>query len=168
MMLPKTVVILFISLLFFFNASAFDTLKVTAVLDTALKQVSGVVEYKLPSNRRLSTFEFQLFPNVYSSADPYLKGKPGLRRRLIDSKKWGSMAVDSILVNGKNRIENCSVEYTRGILALDKNTNAQQSEIKLYFRLSCISRQSCRKPAIGYLIWEAIFFSMAGFQHRQF
>ncbi|RKX21263.1 MAG: hypothetical protein DRP51_04510, partial [Candidatus Zixiibacteriota bacterium] len=63
-MLPKTVVILFISLLFFFNASAFDTLKVTAVLDTALKQVSGVVEYKLPSNRRLSTFEFQLFPNV--------------------------------------------------------------------------------------------------------
>jgi len=135
MMLPKTVVILFISLLFFFNASAFDTLKVTAVLDTALKQVSGVVEYKLPSNRRLSTFEFQLFPNVYSSADtPYLKGKPGLRRRLIDSKKWGSMAVDSILVNGKNGIENCSVEYTRGILALDKNTNAQQSEIKLYFK----------------------------------
>lgn len=135
MMWPKTVVIFFISLLFFFNASAFDTLKVKAVLDTTLKQVSGIVEYRLPENLKLSTFEFQLFPNAYSSADtPYLDGKPGLRKRLTGSKQWGSMAIDSILVNNENTGDKYSVDYTKGILSLERHKNRQSSVIKLYFK----------------------------------
>ena len=135
MMLPKTVVILFISLLFFFNASAYDTLKVTADLDTAMKQVSGFVEYRLPGNFKLTTFEFQLFPNAYSSADtPYLKGQSGLRDRLTSSKKWGRMVIDSILLNGTNIGANYSVDYTRGIIPLEEYQINRQTVIKLYFK----------------------------------
>ncbi len=135
MMLPKTAAIFFISFLFIFNASAFDTLKVTAELDTTLKQVSGIVEYKLPTNPELPTFEFQLFPNVYFSADtPYLDDKSGLRDRLINSKKWGSMAIDSILLDDKNIGDNYSIEYTQGIVPLNAYHTRQPSEIKLYFK----------------------------------
>ena len=135
MMLPKTVVIFFISLLFFFNASAYDTLKVTAVLDTALKQVSGVVEYQFPENLKLPIFEFQLYANVYSSADtPYLNGKSGLRGRLTNSKKWGSVTIDSILVDGENYGDNYYVEYTKGILSLEKYDFNRLPKIKLYFK----------------------------------
>lgn len=135
MMLLKTVVLFIISLLFFFNAFAFDTLKVSAVLDTTLNQVYGVVEYKLPEYLTVSTFEFQLFPNVYSSADtPYLEDKSGLRKRLTDSKKWGSIAIDSILVNDENMGDNFSIDYTKGILPLDRDKNDRAFKIELYFK----------------------------------
>ncbi|MCP4705746.1 MAG: M1 family metallopeptidase, partial [candidate division Zixibacteria bacterium] len=132
MMLLKVAIILFVSFLLFFNASAFDTLKVSAVLDTTLKQVSGVVEYKLPENKKLSSFEFQLFPNVYSSADsPYLDGKAGLREHLTTSKNWGSMIIDSILIDDKNIGTDYSVEYTKGVVALEESEKNNSAEIKL-------------------------------------
>jgi len=135
MMLLKTVVILLFSLLFFISASAFDSLQISAVLDTSLKQISGVVEYKLPEVIGLETFEFQLFPNVYASADsPYLVGKSSLREHLINSKKWGSMAIDSILINEINIGTDFTVDYTKGIVVLEKYSENLSPIIKLYFK----------------------------------
>ncbi len=134
MMWHKISVIL-ISIFLGTNAGAFDTLKVTAELDPTLKQISGKVEFKIPSGLKLSTFEFQLFPNVYSSSQtPYFGGESGSKRKLEDSMKWGRMTIDSILVNGENSSGFLTIEYTRGTLILKETAAINSPLIDIYFK----------------------------------
>jgi hypothetical protein len=127
--------VIFFSIILGSNAGAFDTLRVTAGLDSNLKQITGKVEYNTPGGLRLPTFEFQLFPNVYSSPDtPYFVGELGLKRRLKNFNKWGGMTIDSILVDGENCSSRLSIDYTRGTLALDEVGMIKSPLIELYFK----------------------------------
>lgn len=112
--------------------SDFDTLKITASLDTLNKQVHGYVEYPVPENPRLSRLEFQLFPNAYSGKDtPYLINYPELRNRLRISEKWGGMEIDSLFIGNEDFSDKVQVEYTRG--ALPVGSNKAGKTVRIYF-----------------------------------
>ncbi len=112
--------------------SDFDTLKITASLDTLNKQVHGVVEYPVPPNIYLSELDFQLFPNVYSSkVTPYLINYPELRNRLIISKKWGGMKIDSLFIGDGDFSDSVTVDYTRGSVPLHGDYTGRP--VRIYF-----------------------------------
>ncbi|PKK83537.1 MAG: hypothetical protein CVT49_07855 [candidate division Zixibacteria bacterium HGW-Zixibacteria-1] len=117
------------------NAFAFDTLRVDASLDTLRKDISGSVTFVLPMSPDLSSFELQLFPNVYASEDsPYLLEKKILREQLKSSGKWGEMVLDSILLDGNNITNGVTVEYTRAVYRSKTGKNINGGQVDVYFR----------------------------------
>ncbi|UCD94093.1 MAG: hypothetical protein JSU69_10045 [Candidatus Zixiibacteriota bacterium] len=116
------------------DAAAYDTLKVEASLDTLKKQIHGSVEYILPAAPEVTTFEFQMFPSVYSSeSSPYLKAMPGLLRRYKETNTWGEMIIDSVLLDRENVTVDVSTDYTRGILTASSG-NLNGKNIKIFFK----------------------------------
>jgi hypothetical protein len=136
MMSYKIRLLLYVCLIFHAGrVYSFDTLKITASLDTLDKQIVGTVKYRLPAEPRLTTFEFQLFPNVYSSdSTPYLSKQPRAAERLRKFDRWGSMEIDSIMLNGQNLSGDLSIDYTRGILSPSDERALNDSEITIYFK----------------------------------
>ncbi|MCX6827158.1 MAG: M1 family aminopeptidase [candidate division Zixibacteria bacterium] len=99
--------------------SAQDTLKIKASLDTLKKEITGRVLYQLPRYPNLITFEFQLFPNVYSSPEtPYLKWHFSSSNSTPANKVSGDMKIDSILLDQKNVSEYLKIDYTKGVLLI--------------------------------------------------
>lgn len=116
-------------------SSAFDTLKVDASLDTLKKQIIGSVEYRLPSSPTLSTYEFQLFANIYSSEDsPYLKKSGHQLDYFKRTNTWGEMVIDSALLDGNNVTEYLHVDFTKGVLGAESLPNLNGSTVLLFFR----------------------------------
>jgi len=131
------IAILFLLSLALFSPAihAFDTLKVEASLDTLKKEISGVVEYRLPGNSGLHSFEFQLFPNVYSNQDsPYLRGNRQFLEHFLRDKKWAGMDIDSICLDGINQSSNLKIEYTKGILEVPGETELGGRLVQIYFK----------------------------------
>jgi hypothetical protein len=114
---------------------AFDTLRVTASLDNLKKEIIGVVTYHVQADSRSGTFEFQLFPQAYSSENtPYMQGSRGLSESFKRSKIWGGMDIDSVTVDGRNAGENLIIEYTRGIIRMPEISTGKDITIEIYFR----------------------------------
>ncbi len=114
--------------------SEVDTLRISARLDTLKKQIVGVMEYRLPAEPSLTSFKFQLFPNLYSSENsPYLKKKPHLLHQFMESGKWGGMDIDSVLLDGKNFMQLVNVNLTEGSLIPDKKMELNGKTVKIYF-----------------------------------
>ncbi len=117
----------------------FDTLRIVASLDTLNKQISGYVEYRLPEFQDLTTAEFQLFPNVYSSdSTAYLKDYKQLRNRLKKSEKWGWMVIDSAFISGADVSDSVKIEYTRG--AINAGSSISGGSLRLHFTLQVPER----------------------------
>jgi len=136
MMLYKTIAFFLLILLSFGGAvSAFDTLYVDASLDTLRKEISGSVTWRLPVLPEIHSFEFQLFPNVYSSAgSPYLQGRENLRNLMRKSGKWGEMPVDSVFLDGRNITEIIQVYHTRAMFRPEEEMSLNGSAVKIFFR----------------------------------
>ena len=113
---------------------SYDTLKISAELDSLNKQVKGFVDYELPSGFNDKTFELQLFPNVFSSEDSrYFKYRPEMLRRFRESKSWGGMQIDSVFIgNNKSKVE-AEIDYTRAAFNLDEVENTRDKLIRVYF-----------------------------------
>ena len=117
------------------GALSFDTLRVEASLDTLRKDISGTVSYNLPMSPELSGFEFQLYPNVYSSEDsPYLKDKNQLKNILSRSKKWGEAVIDSVYLDGKNVSRYLDIDYTVAVVSPEGQSKLNGKEVKIFFR----------------------------------
>jgi hypothetical protein len=117
------------------SAFSFDTLKITAALDTAKKQVSGMTEFRLTTGWNLRSFDFQLFPNVYSGDDsPYLRTRSAFLERASKYKTWGGMDIDSIFVDGLDLTSELDVDYTMGRVALDGAGGDSSRKVQIYFK----------------------------------
>jgi len=114
--------------------SEVDTLRISARLDTLKKQIVGVMEYRLPAEPKLTSFEFQLYPNLYSSENsPYLKKKPHLLHQFLESRKWGGMDIDSVLLGGENFTQSINVNLTRASLIPDEKMELNRKTVRIYF-----------------------------------
>jgi hypothetical protein len=114
---------------------AFDTLKVNATLDTSKKNIVGYVEYVMPDAPKLTSFEFQLYPNLYSSKQsPYLKNKPVLLNHFQRTNRWGSMDIDSVFIDGKNAADRLKLQHTRGIISESDNRTINGKSIRIFFK----------------------------------
>jgi len=127
--------LLLLTVLPYYSSMAFDTLEITARLDTLKKRITGTVEYRLPSEPKLTTFEFQLYPNLYSSEDsPYLKKNHQLLNRLRQTRSWGGMEIDSVLLDNENVFQMVQVNLTKGVLKPDNETSLNGKTISIYFK----------------------------------
>ncbi len=116
------------------TAIAADTLHVTAELDTLLKQVVGVMTYRLPDTPKTATFEFQLVPNMYASdTSPYLKSKRILINIFEQTGEWGGMTVDSAFLDDADITEQVCVDYTRGRLQPQNDIPLNGHTVRVYF-----------------------------------
>ncbi|MEW5924273.1 MAG: M1 family metallopeptidase, partial [Candidatus Zixiibacteriota bacterium] len=114
---------------------SFDTLRVDATLDTLRKDISGSVTFVLPLSPDLSSFELQLFPNVYSSEEtPYLRERKFLRKMLKDSNVWGEMLLDSVVLDGANITRDVNVDYTRAVYRPEQAAKINGKSVRIYFR----------------------------------
>jgi hypothetical protein len=115
--------------------SEYDTLHISAQLDTVKKQIHGMMEYRLPSAPKLTSFEFQLYPNVYSSENsPYLIGKPRLLSGFQQTNSWGGTDVDSVLLDHKNVTDLVQVDFTKGVLSPENIAAINGKTVKIFFR----------------------------------
>ncbi len=127
-------IFIFLFLLPYYANSNVDTLRISAQLDTLKKKIVGVMEYRLASEPELTSFEFQLYPNLYSSEDsPYLKKKPRLLHHFLETNEWGGMDVDSVLLDDKNVSQFVHVNLTKGSLVPDKNRRINNKTVRIFF-----------------------------------
>ena len=136
MILSKTIRSALVILLLWSSASfAFDTLKIDVTLDTAKKVIGGYVKYTLPAIPMVSSYEFQLFPNVYSNADsPYLKNFPHLLEFFRKNNGWGSMVIDSVLIDNKNASDSLKIDYTKGVIRSSDYTALNNKTVVIFFK----------------------------------
>lgn len=134
-MCSKIVCVLLVFLLLpYYACFAVDTLRISAKLDTLKKHIVGVMEYRLPSEPDLKSFEFQLYPNLYSSEEsPYLKKKHYLLNHLLETHEWGGMDIDSVLVDEYNLSKSVQVNLTKGALVPDKNLDLNSKTVRIFF-----------------------------------
>jgi len=112
-----------------------DTLKIRATLDHERKSITGSVSIDITAIESLDSFEFQLFPNVYSSkSSAYLQSGTGLKDYLERTGKWGSMEIDSILIAGKNETNYFDVEYTMGRVLPKPRRNIGGNKVDIFFK----------------------------------
>jgi hypothetical protein len=134
-MLYRLINILLILIIFSPFTNAFDTLKVEAQLDTLRKTITGTVTYKIPPKPNISSFEFQMYANLYSSEDtPYLRKKRNLKSILAQSGKWGGMTIDSIFVDNKNLTDKLDIDLTEGKIEINDSAGINGKTVKLFFK----------------------------------
>lgn len=130
----KKIIIFFVLVISAGSSFGLDTLKIDVHLDTLRKDLSGWVEYRLPFNSALKSFEFQLFPNVYSDKDTYyLRKNVGIRNHLINSGKWGEMVIDSVRLGNTDVTENLEIEYTKGRVPSVNGQSLSGQIVRIYF-----------------------------------
>ena len=128
---------------------SFDTLRIDATLDTLRKDITGSVTFTLPSSPDLSSFELQLFPNVYVSEDTrYLRERKLLRNMLKNSKVWGEMLLDSVLLDGVNITNDVKVAYTKAVYQSTSSEKINGRSVKIYF-LTRLPEQGDRLSTAG-------------------
>lgn len=131
------------------QACSFDTLRVDATLDTLRKDITGSVTFVLPSSPAMSSFELQLFPNVYASEDsPYLRERKLLKGMLKNSKVWGEMLLDSVLLDGVNITNDVKVVYTKAVYQAVSPEKINGRSVKIYF-LTRLPEQGDRLSTAG-------------------
>lgn len=137
MLFRYATVVLILSLAGGSSFSAAETLHVYGTLDTARKEITGWMEYTVPSRPGLNSFEFQLYPELYASAEsPYLRRLPDLLEHYRRSGRWASMAIDSVRLDGRIAEVDLTLESTRGIMTVPEGENLNDRIIRLYFRTS--------------------------------
>jgi len=113
---------------------AVDTLHLAAELDTLKKQVVGLMSYRLPDHPDLSSFEFQLVPNMYASdKSPYLESRPELVNFFKQSGEWGNLTIDSAFLDDADITAQLNIAYTRGTYRPDNSQQLNGRTIRLYF-----------------------------------
>jgi len=133
MMLFRILTFILISLTVSSAVEAYDTLQVTASLDTTAKEIMGKVRYDLPDFDGLSEFHFQLFANLYSDKDsPYLKFNEGISQRLSANTGWGETIVDSIFVDGQPAGEYLEINYAHAVVQVP-DSDLSGSTVEIYF-----------------------------------
>ncbi len=125
------------------SSEAFDTLRVTAALDTSRHRIKGLVEYRIPDDCNLTTVEFQLFANIYSSKDtPFMKSRPDLADYLSRMHRWGQIAIDSAFINNANVGDNLEINLTTAVIAGGEFESFDGKTVRLYFTTTI--------PELGY------------------
>ncbi len=151
MMLYKITVttLLLVILILSAGADGADTLFISARLDTLQKSVSGCLTVALPSSPPLTSFEFQLFPNVFATPETPYYSLESESRRAGDSSLWGGMTIDSIYLNNINVSGDLEIDYTKGILKAPLNRVFNNGRLAIYFR-TAIPRSGDRLSRDGW------------------
>nr|MBN2278005.1 hypothetical protein [candidate division Zixibacteria bacterium] len=117
------------------DAATIDTLWIKANLNAERKIIEGSLTWILPDRPDLTSFEFQLFPNVYSSEQTlYLEKNHGLRSHLKETGVWGSMSIDSIMMNGHDISSFLKIEETGGHCVPEPPESIGGERIQIFFR----------------------------------
>jgi len=94
-----------------------------------------MMEYRLPPEPILTSFESQMFPKVYSSENTeYLKFRPQMLFDFNNTNTWGGMLIDSVLLDNSNLIQHFNYKYTKGWLIPEDNGPINGKTVKVYFK----------------------------------
>ncbi len=130
MLLRITSVLFSVFLVIVPSVFSYDTLKVDATLDTTLKIIGGTIMIPASDNIASSKLELELPPNRYA---PDYSGNVENPAGLNAAGFYGSISIDSILLDGVDVSGQFTVNKTRGVLDLEKPLKAGQT-LRIRFR----------------------------------
>jgi len=120
--------------LFCTSLFAFDTLYVTADLDTSKHLIKGMVNFRLPDDCCFSEIELQLFANSYSSDDtPLMQSYPNMASQLKKSQKWGRTNIDSVFFGNVDLSKNTAINFTCMVISNINTDTISDRTVHVYF-----------------------------------